>query len=460
MNIDVEDLISRVLRLKRSEINDDLSYLSVPAWDSFRHVELMLALEEATGHEILDHAVTELTSLGSIRAFVESGGNVASHEIGLKDHLKPTRISKGLRDVYLDHSSISSIDGTKGRLEYRGYDVRDLVRGASFEEVAWLVLYGELPSASDLLKFRTALVSMMKLPRSVMLILPSLKDFHPMDAMRVGLAMLSVCHNGDREETADEVRSNGLMLMSQIAAFIGAHHRLRRGLPELEPDERYGLAKNLFLMISDIEDAAGLVKFLEQDLILHAEHGSCASTLAARTAISTAAPVSHALMAAISVFSGRLHGGALEKTMDMVDEIEDPSSVEAYVQECLSRGAPIFGFGHSVYRVEDPRCLLMKESVHRLTVDVGEIDGSTKVAALVKSMKPMAAHGIHPNVDLYAGLVHRALGFEKDLSIPIFIVSRLVGWIAHCCEQRERNALIRPLLKYIGPSSREYSPSA
>lgn len=454
MNVDLKGLLSRVLGIAQEEVTDDLTYLSAPAWDSFRHVELMLALEEATGVRISDELVTRLTSLPAIREFFSS--DAAAMDQGPEKAIKEVQVARGLRGIHLDHSSICSIDGTAGRLEYRGYDVRDLVEGSTFEEVAWLLIHGELPSPSELAKFRGELTASIILPHTIADIIPSLKTSHPIDALRVGLAMMSAYDTGSRGEGADQLVSSGIRLIGQLAAFISAHHRYRRGQPLVTPKADRGLAYNLAILLSDAKDSEDLAATLDTDLILHAEHGSCASTLAARTAIGTGTPVSYALMAAISVFSGPLHGGAVEKTLDMIDNIGDPATVPRYVQDRQKRNAPIYGFGHSVYRTMDPRSSIMKERVKQMSRTSGEIRGEATVNALVASMRPFSVHGIHPNVDLYAGLIYRAMGFSNDLSVPIFVIARMAGWIAHCREQRERNILIRPLLNYVGPPSRKF----
>jgi citrate synthase len=201
-----------------------------------------------------------------------------------------------------------------------------------------------------------------------------------------------------------------------------------------------------------------IVRFIEKDLIMHADHSANASAFAARVAIGCRANLHAAITAAIAAFSGSLHGGAAERVMDLIDAVGTPENAATYVRDCLDRNQPVMGFGHRVYRVEDPRVRHLREAARDLSREQGDMRGLAIIEAVVQAMEPYARHGVGPNVDLYAGLVYRLLGLPDDLAVPIFVAGRMAGWVAQALEQKSNNVLIRPLLHYTGATGREYRP--
>lgn len=370
------------------------------------------------------------------------------------------KIHRGLKDVYFERSAATFIDGKAGELRYRGYSIHDLAEQSSFEETAYLLLYGALPTKDQLDAFDRDLRAARTLPAPVLDIITSVKNAHPMEVLRTAASALGAfdAETGDGSRAA--ILRKGLRLTSQIPMIVAAHHRIRNGKAPVAPAGDLAHAANFLWMLKGEKPSADAAKLLDTDFILHAEHGSNASSFAARVVIGTQANIHAAMTAAIAALSGPAHGGAAEDVLAMAEEIGDPGNVSAYVKRKREAKEAITGFGHRVYRAEDPRARHMREGVRRLSAEMGQPKWTAILDALVKEMAPYARHGVNVNVDFYSGVIYYLHGIPKDLFVPIFAVGRVPGWTVQVLEQVDNNILIRPLTLYAGPEARAYVPIA
>lgn len=370
------------------------------------------------------------------------------------------KIHRGLKDVYFERSAATFIDGKAGELRYRGYSIHDLAEQSSFEETAYLLLYGALPTKDQLDAFDRDLRAARTLPAPVLDIITSVKNAHPMEVLRTAASALGAfdAETGDGSRAA--ILRKGLRLTSQIPMIVAAHHRIRNGKAPVAPAADLAHAANFLWMLKGEKPSADAAKLLDTDFILHAEHGSNASSFAARVVIGTQANIHAAMTAAIAALSGPAHGGAAEDVLAMAEEIGDPANVSAYVKRKREAKEAITGFGHRVYRAEDPRARHMREGVRRLSAEMGQPKWTAILDALVKEMAPYARHGVNVNVDFYSGVIYYLHGIPKDLFVPIFAVGRVPGWTVQVLEQVDNNILIRPLTLYAGPEARAYVPIA
>ena len=249
-----------------------------------------------------------------------------------------------------------------------------------------------------------------------------------------------------------------MRLTSQVPVIVATHSRLRDGQPPVPADGNLSHAANLLWMLKGEKPSSDAAELIDRDLILHAEHGSNASSFAARVVIGTEANLHAAMTAAIAALSGPAHGGAAEDVMKMAEEIGDASRAAGYVREKRKAGEAITGFGHRVYRAEDPRARHMRAGVERLSKEMGEPRWYEILQAVVQAMTPYARHGVNVNVDFYSGVVYHLLGIRRDLFVPIFAIGRMPGWVVQVLEQLDNNILIRPLTLYSGPEARPYVP--
>ena len=368
------------------------------------------------------------------------------------------RIYRGLKDVYFERSGTTFIDGKAGELRYRGYSIHDLAAHSCFEEAAYLLMLGELPTAAELAAFDAELKAARSLPTEILDVIRLVQRAHPMDVLRTAVSALAAFD----PETADTSRAatirKGVRLSSQVPMIVAAHERIRNGLAPLVPDPALGHAANFLWLLKGEKPSGDAAKLLDTDLVLHAEHGSNASSFTARVVIGTDANIHAAITAAIAALSGPAHGGAAEDVMRMAEEIGDPANTAAYVKAKRAAKEPITGFGHRVYRAEDPRARHMREGVKRLSKEMGEPKWYEILESLVAEMKPYARHGVNVNVDFYSGVIYYLHKIPKDLFVPIFAVGRMPGWTVQILEQLDNNILIRPLTLYTGPEARPYVP--
>jgi citrate synthase len=370
------------------------------------------------------------------------------------------KIHRGLKDVYFERSATTYIDGKAGELRYRGYSIHDLAAHSTFEETAYLLLFGELPTAQELATFETALKAGRALAPPVLSIIETLAAAHPMDVLRTAVSALSAFDPDAADRSREATIAKGIRLTSQVPMIVAAHHNLRNGRPPVAPDPALSHAANFLWMLKGEKPSADAAKLLDTDLVLHAEHGSNASSFTARVVIGTEASLHAAVTAAVAALSGPAHGGAAEDVMRMAEEIGEPSGVADYVKRKRAAREAITGFGHRVYRAEDPRARHMREGVKRLSKEMGQPRWYEILDALVQEMKPYARHGVNVNVDFYSGVIYHLHGIPKDLFVPIFAVGRVPGWTVQALEQQANNILIRPLTLYNGPELRPYVPIA
>jgi citrate synthase len=458
----VEDVIADVLAIPADRVTDDLCFQSIRQWDSLGHVELMLALEEAWGIEIDSDLTLRLTTVQAIRD--EARLRAAASANGSRPAVAPStngakssngHLRRGLNGVVFERTRIAAIDGTAGALLIRGYSIHDLARRSTFEETTYLLLHGDLPAARELAQFDDELRAARPVPDQVLGLLDGLRDAHPLDALRTAVSALAPLDPERHDASREAALRKGVRLIAQLPTLVAAHHALRSGREPTPPEPTLSHAANALQMLGGAwsPSAASVV---DRDLVIHAEHGSNASAFAARVACGTGADVYSAVVAALATFGGPLHGGAVQHVMQMVREIGDPADATTYVRDRRLRGEPLMGFGHRVYRTEDPRARHFREAARRLSTELGDDEPLRVLEALVREMRRHARHGLDVNVDLYAGLVYHLLGLPDDLFVPMFALGRISGWIAHVLEQLENNILIRPLLHYDGHPERAY----
>jgi citrate synthase len=368
-----------------------------------------------------------------------------------------TQIHRGLKGVYFDRSAVCFIDGRAGELAYRGYSIHDLAQQSTFEETCYLLLRGELPGREALLAFDAELKAARALPDALYSIIRSIASAHPMDVLRTAVSALAAFDPETADKSPGATLRKGVRLTSQVPMIVAAHEHIRNGREPVAPDPSLGHAANFLYMLKGVRPSEDAARLMDLDMILHAEHGSNASAFAARVVAGTDADLHGAVTAAIAALAGPAHGGAAENVMRMAQEIGDPSKAAEYVKRKREAKQPVMGFGHRVYRAEDPRARHMRAGVEKLSREMGEPRWYEILAAVVEAMKPYARHGVNVNVDFYAGVVYFLNGIAEDLFVPIFAVGRVPGWTVQVLEQMENNILIRPLTLYSGPAPRPYS---
>ena len=369
-------------------------------------------------------------------------------------------VSRGLKGVYFERSGISSIDGRAGELRYRGYSIHDLAEHSTFEETAYLLLNGELPDSAALQAFDEELKASRPLPGTIVELVTALKHAHPMEVLRTAVSALGSLDESANDDSRDAVLRKGIAMTALVPTIVATHHRVRSGLEPVAPDESLSHAANFLYMLKGEAPSDDASRLMDKDMILHAEHGSNASSFVARAVTGTGANAYAAMTAAIGTLSGPAHGGAAEDVMKMAEEIGDPSNAAAYVKAKRKNREPIMGFGHRVYRAEDPRARHLRAGVERLSREMGEPKWFEILKAVEQAMQRYARLGVNVNVDFYAGVIYHLHGIPQDLFVPIFAIGRVPGWTAQIVEQLENNILIRPLTLYNGPDARTYVPVA
>ncbi len=365
-------------------------------------------------------------------------------------------IHRGLNGVYFDRSGTSDIDGKAGELRYRGYSIHDLAQHSSFEEVSYLLFYGELPTRAQLEAFDAELKAARSLPDGVIEVITAVQGAHPMDVLRTAVSAMAAFDPETADNSREATIRKGIRLTSQVPMIVAAHHRIRQGLPLVPADNTLNHAGNFLQMLKGERPSEDAVELMDMDLVLHAEHGTNASAFTARVVAGTDANLHAAVTAAVAALGGPAHGGAAEQVMKMAQEIGAPENAAAYVKAKRANREAVMGFGHRVYRVEDPRARHMREGVKRLSQEMGQPQWYEILEATVEAMKPYARLGVAVNVDFYAGVVYYLHGIPEDLFVPIFAVGRTPGWAVQVVEQFEHNVLIRPLTVYNGPPPRDY----
>jgi len=367
-------------------------------------------------------------------------------------------IKRGLKDVYFATSEASFIDGNIGKLLYRGYNIDDMARNSTFEETVYLLLYGKLPTAKELSDFDAQLRANRTLPRELLQVIEIVKAAHPMDVLRTAISALAAFDPDTADNSKEATLRKGIRLTAQAPTIVAAHDRIRQGKEAVEPNSELGHAANFLYMLFGKEPDPEEAKLIDLDFVLHAEHGSNASAFAARVTASTLADLHCAVTSGVATLKGPWHGGAAEAVMKMALEIGTPERASDYARGLLESGGRIMGFGHRVYRAEDPRARHMRDRSKWLAERKGEPRWYQILEELERAMQPYAAKGICVNVDFYAGSVYHLLGVTEDLFIPIFAMGRVPGWTLQVMEQFADNILLRPLTEYVGPMDVPYVP--
>ena len=368
------------------------------------------------------------------------------------------KINRGLKGVYFERSGVSQIDGAKGELSYRGYSIHDLATHATFEEVCHLLIKGELPNAAELAEFDATLRAARAVPDAAIDVIRACKDGHPMDVLRTAVSAMAALDPKSQEVGEEAFIANGLTLTAQVPTLIAAHEAIRNGREPIEPDPDLGHAANWLWMLKREKPSEDAARLADVDFVLHAEHGANASAFAARVTVGTEANLHGAIVTALSTLAGPAHGGAAEDVMKIVHEIGTPDKAADYVKAKRKNREAVTGFGHRVYRAEDPRARHMREGVRKLGEEMGAPEWYEILQAVVEAMKPYSRHGLNVNVDFYSGVIYQLHGIPMDLYVPIFAIGRMPGWIIQCIEQQRQNILIRPLTLYNGPEMRDWVP--
>ena len=365
-------------------------------------------------------------------------------------------VYRGLRGVYFDRSLTSDIDGEAGELRYRGYSIHELAMHSSFEEIAYLLLQGELPTADQLNGFDAELKAARQLPPAMIDVIVAVKEAHPMDVLRTAVSALSAFDPERGDNSSEAVFRRATRLMAHVPLVVATHHHLRHCRDPMPVDLTMDHAAHFLYSITGEKPSIASAKLMNTDMVLHAEHGSNASSFTARVVTGTDADLHAAMTAAIAALSGSAHGGAAENVMRMAQEIGDPANAAAYVADKRKRREPVMGFGHRVYRTEDPRARHLRDGVAQLSREMGQPQWFDILQAVVAAMAHYGRHGVNVNVDFYAGVIYFLQGIPEDLFVPIFAAGRIPGWAAQIMEQFENNILIRPLTLYAGPAPRSY----
>ena len=366
--------------------------------------------------------------------------------------------ARGLEGVVALESSLSSIDGQKGELIYRGYDIHDLAEGASFEEVVYLLANGSLPTEDELAGLRRELRSERALPSPVLDLLRNAPDdAHPMAVLRTAVSALGLYD--DEADVMEEAanRRKAVRILAQIPTIIAAFDRIRKGLDPVAPLDEGTMARNFLYMLNGEEPGEAAERIFDVCLVLHADHGLNASTFTSRVIGSTLSDMYSAIPGAIGALKGPLHGGANREVMRMLLEIDEQGADPAdYVKKRLAQGERVMGFGHRVYETMDPRAAILRDLVKELSEEAGEMKWYEYSMAILDTMRD--EKGIDPNVDFFSASTYYQLGLDPDLFTPIFALSRTAGWTSHLLEQWADNRLIRPRAQYVGANNRSFVP--
>jgi citrate synthase len=369
----------------------------------------------------------------------------------------------GLEGVVVAQTGLSAINGEKGELIYAGYDIDDLARNASFEEVAYLLCNGSLPDGPQLRELDARLSAERPLPPEILDLLRSFpKDANPMAVLRTAVSALAL-YDPEADDNAEAAnRRKAIRLTAKMPTIVAAYDRLRHGNEPVQPREGLATAANFLYMLSAEEADEIRVRTFDAALVLHAEHGMNASTFSARVTAATLSDLYSAIVSAIGTLKGPLHGGANTRVMESLRAIEASGQEPAqWVHAALERGERVMGFGHRVYKALDPRAVVLRELADQIMSGSGDtrwLDLSDKVRAAMSQEMEQRGKKIYPNVDFFSASVYTTLGIEQDLFTPIFAISRVTGWTAHLFEQYANNRLIRPKAEYTGPRGLKVKP--
>lgn len=368
--------------------------------------------------------------------------------------------SPGLEGVPATRSEIAYVDGKNGRLEYRGIGIGELATRGTFLETAYLLIWGELPTRAELADFEQDIRMHRRIKfriRDMMKCFP--ETGHPMDALQTSAAALGLFYSRRALPAPGYIREAAIRLLAKIPTMVAAAHLMRQGNDAIQPNDDLDYASNFLYMLTERVPDPASARIFDACLTLHAEHTINASTFSAMVTASTLTDPYAVVASAVGTLAGPLHGGANEEVIAMLDEIGSVENVRPYLEERMARKEKIMGFGHRVYKVKDPRAVILQQLAEELFAQMGA-DDRYEIAQEVERVvtEKLGAKGIYPNVDFYSGLVYRRLGIPTDLFTPIFAIARVAGWLAHWKEQLAVNRIFRPTQIYEGPHDRSYIP--
>jgi citrate synthase len=369
-------------------------------------------------------------------------------------------VKPGLDGVPVAESAISFIDGKRARLEYRGLAVETLAEESCFEETAWLLIKGLLPTQKELADFDHELRHRRRLKYKLIDLIKCLPETgHPMGALQAAVAAMGMFYPSRDVMSARSNWESAVRLIAKMPTIVAAFHRLRHGDEAIPPRDDLDHAANFYYMLFEKEPSPAVRKVIDACLVLHAEHTMNASTFSGRVTGSTLAEPYAVISSAIGTLMGPLHGGANEEVLDMLDEIGGVENARPWLEKAIADKRKIMGFGHRVYKVKDPRATVLQKLAEYVFSECGR----PKNYQIALEMERAAAgilgpKGIYPNVDFYSGIVYQSLGIPKDLFTPIFAISRVAGWLAHWFEQLKNNRIYRPEQVYVGQRDVAYVP--
>ena len=359
-----------------------------------------------------------------------------------------------LSGIAVAQTELCSIDPEQGVLMYRGYDIADLAEHSSYEETAYLLLEGELPTGEQLAGFREELAAR-ELPRAVAAIIDGYAlEASPMETLRTSVSALSFDDSAEAAIDRATERRKAALLIAQLPTIVARYHRRRQGLAPVDPDRSLSYAENFLTTLRGETPTAEETRAFDVAMILHAEHELNASTFTARVVAGTLSDMHSAVTAAICALKGPIHGGANEAAMEFFEEVGSPERAADAVRARFEQKQTVYGFGHPVYVTTDPRARILKRLAENFSAEGGEPNWFAITEATERAVTEQK--GLWPNVDLYSGPLYRYLGIPNDLFTPLFAASRVVGWAAHVLEQHANNKIIRPAAEYVGPERREF----
>ena len=377
--------------------------------------------------------------------------------------------SPGLVGIIATESSVSNINGKKGILSYRGYSIEELAKKSTFEEASYLLLFGQLPTKTELEEFTAKVSEHRKLPNDLIKILKSLpKETKPMDVLQMAVSSLGTFYNLEvspekvkgKKYNKDYFMNTSAALIGSLGSVVAAWHRIRNDKEPITSNQDSTYAENFLLMLGAENITPLMTRIMDATLVLHGEHTINASTFTAMVTSSTLANASQVVASAIGSLSGPLHGGANEKVVSMLSKIDSKDDIRPWLDDTLKAKNVVWGMGHREYSVKDPRANILTEMVQELfnEREGGVTDIFEKAIELEKACEDKLAHkGVYPNVDFYSGILYKEMGIPTDIFTPIFAMSRVSGWLAHWIEQIQDNKIFRPTQNYVGSVDRDYT---
>ena len=366
-------------------------------------------------------------------------------------------VNKGLEGVVVADSTICLIEGMKGRLYYRGYNIKDLAENCCFEEIAYLLLYEKLPNMKELDKFKKELIRRRNLPDHIVEMMKTFaKKMNSTEALRSAVSALADDEPDPRDVSIDHQLDVAVSLTAKFPTIVAYYYKIKHKMKIVKPNAKLDHAANfLYMLTGTVPDEINR-RAMDMDFVLHAEHGFNASTFGVRVTVSTLSDMYSAMTTGIGVLKGPLHGGAAQEVMDMLEKIGWAKNVDSYVKKTLAKHGRIMGYGHRIYKTYDPRAKVLKKMAKEFSkkkdnmrwFEIGE-----KLETVMAKEK-----NLYPNVDFYSAIVYRHLGLLLDLDTPIFAIARITGWSAHAIAQYKDNRLIRPIENYIGEKDLKFIP--